>query len=170
MAAALGGLPDVRLLDGGLAAWVTAGGALDAGDVVARAGRLVLTGGELPTLDLDAVGSGSPTACCSTPARASATAARSSRSTRGPATSPARSAHRPPTTSLPTAVPGADALRERFAALGVADGTVGVYCGSGVTAAHEIAALAVAGFDAALYAGSWSQWSNHDELPVATGK
>ena len=39
-----------------------------------------------------------------------------------------------------------------------------------MTAAHEIAALAIAGFDAALYAGSWSQWSNHDDLPVATGK
>ena len=62
------------------------------------------------------------------------------------------------------------ALRERFSSLGVGDGPTGVYCGSGVTAAHEIAALAIAGFDAALYAGSWSQWSNHDELPVATGK
>ena len=62
------------------------------------------------------------------------------------------------------------ALRERFSSLGVGDGPTGVYCGSGVTAAHEIAALAIAGFDAALYAGSWSQWSNHDDLPVATGK
>jgi thiosulfate/3-mercaptopyruvate sulfurtransferase len=57
-------------------------------------------------------------------------------------------------------------LRERFAGL---TGPVGVYCGSGVTAAHEIAALAVAGIDAALYPGSWSAWSSDPDRPVATG-
>jgi len=62
------------------------------------------------------------------------------------------------------------ALRARFTALGVTDGKpVAAYCGSGVTASHEILALAVAGFDAALYPGSWSQWSNHPDRPVATG-
>ena len=49
------GVPDVRLLDGALAAWVTAGGELDVDDVVPEPSDIVLTGGELPTLDLDAV-------------------------------------------------------------------------------------------------------------------
>ena len=64
----------------------------------------------------------------------------------------------------------ADALRERGVGLGV-DGarTVGPYCGSGITAAHQIVALRLAGFDGVLYPGSFSQWSNRFERPVATG-
>ena len=163
------GVPDVRLLDGALAAWVTTGGELDVDDVVPEATDIVLTGGELPTLDLDTVqGFGGVLLD-----------ARAGERYRGE-TEPIdpKAGHIPGALSAPTTEnlapdghfldPGA--LRERFSSLGVGAGPTGVYCGSGVTAAHEIAALAIAGYDAALYAGSWSQWSNHEHLPVATGK
>ncbi|MFD9050969.1 sulfurtransferase [Streptomyces zaomyceticus] len=64
----------------------------------------------------------------------------------------------------------ADTLRDRFAALGAAGGTpVAVYCGSGVSGAHEVLALEIAGVPAALYAGSWSEWSSDPTRPVVTG-
>ncbi|MCW3842197.1 sulfurtransferase [Micromonospora yasonensis] len=68
--------------------------------------------------------------------------------------------------------PAAEALRERFAAAGVAEGApVGAYCGSGVTAAQAVLALHLAGRpDAALYVGSWSNWVADPDRPVATGQ
>jgi thiosulfate/3-mercaptopyruvate sulfurtransferase len=65
---------------------------------------------------------------------------------------------------------GLDDLTERFSPLGVAPGKpVGVYCGSGVTAAHTVLALRLIGVDSALYAESWSGWIADPSRPVATG-
>ncbi|MFJ6081569.1 sulfurtransferase [Streptomyces sp. NPDC092369] len=64
----------------------------------------------------------------------------------------------------------AEELADRFKALGASESSpVGVYCGSGVSGAHEVLALAVAGIPAALYVGSWSEWSADPSRPVAVG-
>jgi len=63
-------------------------------------------------------------------------------------------------------------LRRRFEALGAgADRDVVVYCGSGVSACHDLLAMEVAGLAGArLYPGSWSEWTAHADAPVATGE
>jgi thiosulfate/3-mercaptopyruvate sulfurtransferase len=60
-------------------------------------------------------------------------------------------------------------LRAHYAALGAERSAPIVYCGSGVTACHDLLALAVAGLRGRLYAGSWSEWSSDPALPVETG-
>ena len=166
------GLRDVRILDGGLPAWTRAGHPLEVDDVEAEPGDVVLSHGHLPTLDA------SGAAALAAGDAGVLLDARAGERYRGE-TEPIdpRAGHIPGAVSAPTSdnlapdgtfLPTAQ-LRERFAALGVGGGRVGVYCGSGVTAAHEAAALAAAGIEAALYPGSWSQWSNDPSRPVATG-
>jgi thiosulfate/3-mercaptopyruvate sulfurtransferase len=69
-------------------------------------------------------------------------------------------------------VRAAEELRRRFAALGATDAdAIVAYCGSGVTACHNMLALTIAGFGdrIALYPGSWSQWGADDDRPAETG-
>ena len=63
----------------------------------------------------------------------------------------------------------AQELRARYAGLGADRGEPIVYCGSGVTACHDLLALDLAGLRGRLYGGSWSEWSSDPGLPVATG-
>lgn len=169
------GLTSVRLLDGGLAAWTRAGGQLEAGTAAPAPGTVSLGEGRMPRIDADVAAS-------FTRGEAGGVLldARAGERYRGEVEPvDPRAGHIPGAASAPTAgnlapdgtfLPAA-ALRERFAALGAVPGRpVAVYCGSGVTAAHDVAALAIAGIDAALYPGSFSQWSRDPSRPVSIGE
>lgn len=162
---------DVRVLDGALAAWRAAGYELETGEVTPREGDVVLRRGLQPVLGLDDV-AGFPDVGTLLDARA----AERYRGEVEPVDLAA--GHIPGAVSAPTAgnldaegrFLAPELLRARFRELGVDAGApVAAYCGSGVTAAHEVLALEVAGFRAALFPGSWSAWAQHPELPVATG-
>ncbi len=164
-----GGLADVRVLDGGLAAWRRADLPLEQGDATPEPGDVELTPGHLPVIDADG-------AAGFAGALLDARAGERYRGEVEPVDP--RAGHVPGAISAPTAgnldadgrfLPP-DALRQRFASLGIdLDGPVAAYCGSGITASHELLALAVAGVDGALYPGSWSAWSSDPARPVATG-
>ncbi len=166
------GLTDVRLLDGALRAWNDAGYEREEGDAAPPApGTVELTYGALPVLDFDDVADFA--------AEGLLLDARAGERYRGEVEPiDPRAGHVPGAVSAPTTENVGDdgrfrsreELGSRFRMLGAEDGvSVGVYCGSGVTAAHQAVALTLAGFEPRLYPGSWSQWSNHPELPVATG-
>ncbi|KJE22409.1 rhodanese-like sulfurtransferase [Frankia torreyi] len=161
----------VLILDGGLAAWTAAGGTLQTEPVQPPPGDITLVPGALPTLDADGVAALARDGIVLD--------ARAGERYRGevepvdPVAGHIPGAHSAPTgdnLSADGTFHSPAELARRFAALGVTgERPVGVYCGSGVTAAHEVAALAIAGHPAALYPGSWSQWSNLPDRPVATG-
>ncbi|MEL5992212.1 sulfurtransferase [Microbacterium phosphatis] len=162
------GVADVRVLDGGLKAWT---GEREAGSVAPADGDITLAYGAMPVLTADEA--------AALPAAGALLDARAGERYRGE-TEPIdpRAGHIPGALSAPTTenldaagrLLPAEQLRERFLALGVDPSRpVGAYCGSGVTAAHTLLALAAAGIDGALYPGSWSQWSNLTDRPVAVG-
>lgn len=166
------GVADVRLLDGAWRAWTEAGFDRETGDaVIPTPGDIDLAYGALPALELGEVGAFADDALL-----LDARAAERYRGEVEPIDP--RAGHIPGAISAPTTenvdadgrFHTPDALRSRFRMLGAEDGmSVGVYCGSGVTAAHQAVALTLAGFEPRVFPGSWSQWSNHPELPVQTG-
>ncbi|MGP4004422.1 sulfurtransferase [Streptomyces sp. 8N706] len=165
------GHPDVRVLDGGLAAWTDGGGPLSTEVPPPAGGSFTPEPGSLRLLSADDAAE-----LARSGVLLDARAGERYRGEVEPIDPVA--GHIPGAVSAPTAEnvgedgrlrPAAE-LRERFSALGAGgEAEVGVYCGSGVSAAQEVLALAVAGVPAALYVGSWSEWSSQADRPVATG-
>ncbi len=165
------GLEDVRVLDGGLEAWRRAGLPIAVGDEATETGDVELSPGHLPVVGVDEAA-----ALAASGVLLDARATPRYRGEVEPVDP--RAGHIPGAVSAPTTenlgpqgrFRPSDELAERFRALGVVPGApVGVYCGSGVTAAHEVLALELAGIPAALFPGSWSQWAADPARPVATG-
>ena len=165
------GLPRVRILDGGLAAWKAAGGALESGPVEPGPGTVTVHHDDLYAAAM-------PTLTAEQANEAPLLDARAPERFRGevepvdPVAGHIPGARNLPSTSLladdGTFLPD-PALVGLLTDRGIGDEPVGVYCGSGVTAAVAIAALTALGRDAALFPGSWSQWSSEPGRPVADG-
>jgi len=188
------GHPSVRVLDGGFRAWTAAGHPVELGepgpsasagpgpsaepdassagpDASSTRGDFTASPGHLPLLDADGAA-----ALAAAGVLLDARAGARYRGETEPVDPVA--GHIPGAVSAPTADnvhpdgtfrSPAD-LAARFKAVGATpEVEVGVYCGSGVTAAHEALALTLAGIPAALYAGSWSNWITDPSRPIATG-
>ena len=166
------GLSDVRILDGGLRAWTAAGGALETGTATAEPGDVTVS-------HLDLYAGARPTLTAQQAASAALLDARAPERFRGevepidPVAGHIPGAKNVPSTSMLAddgGFLGDDELTQLFKEHGVdRPATIGAYCGSGVTAAVAVAALAAVGVDAALYPGSWSEWCSDPARPVARG-
>lgn len=161
---------DIRLLDGGLNAWIAAGLPVTAETPAPRAGRFSLRPALTRTISAAELREDSPPQLLD---------AREAPRFRGE-----QEAIDPVAGHIPGAISAAfagnlgsgrflpaDDLRERFRALDLDPAAdTACYCGSGVTAAHNILALLLAGYpEARLYPGSWSEWIVDPERPIAVG-
>ena len=165
------GLHDVRVLDGGWSAWVADGGEVERGvDLNAHPGDFTAVPGQLPVVEADRV--------LDVPVLVDARAPERYRGETEPIDPVA--GHIPGAVNLPTSANltedgrfrTPEDLRAVYEAAGVpTDGRqeIAVYCGSGVTAVHDILALESIGVPATLYPGSWSGWITDPSRPVATG-
>jgi thiosulfate/3-mercaptopyruvate sulfurtransferase len=167
------GEPHLRVLDCGCAAWRSSGVEITSAEPAPEPGDFTVRPGGLPVLD--AAGA------ATTAAGGVLIDARAPERYRGEVEPiDAAAGHIPGAVNVPTTGntgpdghfrPAAE-LRARFAEAGVtASATpLGAYCGSGVTGAHTVLALHLAGRpDAALYVGSWSEWITDEARPRATG-
>ncbi len=166
------GIADVRMLDGGFAAWQAAGLSVETAPGRAAPGDVVLSPGHLGVLDADGAAA---------MAREGILLDTRVRPNYIGATVPegaARRGHIPGSVSAPAidnlteagTFTEAETLRHLYAALGVdGSGKVGISCGAGISAAHAVAVLASIGIEASMYPGSWSAWIADPARPVVVG-
>ncbi len=163
------------VLDGGLDAWFAAGGPLTMTTSASEPGRVVL-GPFRGTVDADTVAQLAEAAGGRAAPVLDARAPERYRGEEEPIDP--RAGHIPGARNLAHSelFPGGHlldpaALTRRLAAAGVVPGSRPVaYCGSGISACRVLLAIEVAGIGGGrLYPGSWSEWSQQSDRPVAVG-
>jgi thiosulfate/3-mercaptopyruvate sulfurtransferase len=156
------GLAQVRVLDGGFAAWERAGLPVVHAAPTPAPGDVTLSPGHMPVLDEAAAARlAREGLLLDTRVRVNHIAGHIP----GAVSAPAADVLREDGSFAEEAI-----LRHLFAALG-ADRIrpLGTSCGAGVSAAHGALALAAIGIEAALHVGSWSAWSADPSRPVIVG-
>lgn len=162
------GHEQVRVLDGGWSVWLAQGGPVATGSVVVETGDFTVSGAPgMPVVDADGV--------LDVDVLIDARAAERYRGEVEPIDPVA--GHIPGAVNVPTSrnltqdgrFRPAEDLAAIYADVGaVAGADVATYCGSGVTATHDLIALEIAGVRAALYPGSWSGWVADPSRPVVS--
>ncbi len=157
---------DVRVLDGGWSAWRAAALRVEEGRPEPAGGDFTARPGQLPVIEADEVLIQDVLVDARDPERF--------RGEQEPVDPVA--GHIPGAVNVPTGANLApdgtflDAASLRRVYADARGQRVAAYCGSGVTAAHDVLAMEVAGIRAALYPGSWSEWVTDASRPVATGR
>jgi thiosulfate/3-mercaptopyruvate sulfurtransferase len=162
----------VRVLNGGLAAWIAAGLSTESGPRTPRArGNFVARPGQRAQVSAAEIASklGTPNA----PRLVDVRAPERYSGENEPIDPVA--GHIPGAINLPaTAYVDADGrflppakIAAQYADAGGAEGAV-LYCGSGITASQSLLALESAGITAAIYPGSWSEWITDPTRPIET--
>lgn len=163
---------DIRVLDGGIRAWMAAGLALESGDRAPQPGTVTLADGDPGAVTIDDA--------ARAPAEGHLVDVRAPEHYRGHVAGldPA-AGHIPGAVNIPTVAHIAhdgrlrspQDIRATLAANGVgADRPITLYCGAGIASTHSALALAQAGLETRIYPGSWSQWSRSPGRPVAVGR
>jgi thiosulfate/3-mercaptopyruvate sulfurtransferase len=160
---------DVRVLDGGWSAWLAVGGEVETGVLEPEPGDFHGSPGAMPVVAADDL--------LDVPVVVDARAAERFRGEVEPVDPVA--GHVPGAVNVDTGrnldnhghFRAPAELEALYRAVGATAGTeVAVYCGSGVTATHDILALELAGVRAALYPASWSGWVADPARPVTSGR